>query len=280
MCARISPRLFEKLAIEVVEDFDPISSQARLYRVFSYRQILERRRAHGLEFILRNKGVVFCTASGEIMHLSPAYQTGPGDESRTIRPAVPKAIRRALKTEPAASQDPAISQEDLDIVAKALNRHWPVDEGAAAHLLQECRRVCRDAHAEEIAFFVREKTDMAAQNPKIINPTGLILTMVPRCFAGSTFETFRNRRAQAKAAEAERAAADRERQRQDREALHAWHRKNEVSLVALINDPSTSEEAKQAAERDLKRFARAKEAFGATDTPDAIPLRPVEAGDH
>ena len=38
-------KLYEKLALEILEDFETISSQARLYRVFSYKQILERRRA-------------------------------------------------------------------------------------------------------------------------------------------------------------------------------------------------------------------------------------------
>lgn len=64
-------RLYEKLALEIIEDFETISSQARLYRVYSYKQILERRRAVGLEYVLRNKGVVFCSADGTVLVTSP-----------------------------------------------------------------------------------------------------------------------------------------------------------------------------------------------------------------
>jgi len=85
-------RLYEKLALEILEDFETMSSQPRLYRVFSYRQILERRRAVGMEFVLRNKGVVFCTSDGEDIVTSPAYVSTPGDET-SIRPAPPKKRR-------------------------------------------------------------------------------------------------------------------------------------------------------------------------------------------
>jgi len=52
-------RLFEKLAIEILEDFETMSSQARLYKVYSYKQILDRRRAAGLEYVQRSAVQVF-----------------------------------------------------------------------------------------------------------------------------------------------------------------------------------------------------------------------------
>lgn len=115
-------RLFEKLAIEVLESFAPMNSQAHLYRIFSYKQILERRRAHGLEFILRNKGFVFCTLTGEVMHLSPAYQTSPGDETSSLRPAAPKAIRRAVESEKPVPKISPSSGEELIPISQALNQ--------------------------------------------------------------------------------------------------------------------------------------------------------------
>ncbi len=252
-------RLFDKLALEILEDFETMSSQPRLYRIFSYKQILERRRAVGMEFVLRNKGVVFCTANGEELVPSAAYVSTPGDET-SIRPAPPKKRRKPLPP-PTISVMRAISPPlhaageadaaDIKMIVETLNRYWPVDQAAAEQLLRDCRRVRADARVEEIAFFVGEKLELARNNRSITNPTGLVLATVPKSFVGTSFESFRERmERQAALVEEEKARLERE-QEQLRKWLSAERGKNE----AIVNDPSNTQHDRDAAEKKLRQYA-------------------------
>ncbi|WP_263385893.1 hypothetical protein [Granulicella arctica] len=250
-------RLFEKLALEIVEDFETINSQARLYRVYSYKQILERRRAAGLEYILRNKGVVFCTKDGSELVSSPAYVSIPGDEI-SIKPAPPKKRRTVSPVEPpkyphaAPTTAPIGASDEADVraVSQALNRYWTVDEAAAVQLLRACRKVRADARVDEIAFFVQEKLDLARTSRTITNPTGLILAMVPQSFSGAAFEDFRKRmESRAKLAEEEA-----ERKTQQEAELNTWMMRDRERYEAIVGDASKSDRERDEAEKRLREI--------------------------
>ena len=250
-------RLFEKLALEILENFETMNSQARLYRVFSYKQILERRRAVGMEYILRNKGVVFCTQDGRELVSSPAYVSSPGDKT-SIRPAPPKRARKRLTASEAPQYEPAqtpsdpeeAESTDLQLVSKALNQYWSVDQDAAVQLLQKCRSVRPDATADEIAFFVSEKLYLARTNRNITNPVGLILATVPQCFAGSTFLELRLRRERQAAAAAEE-AAEAERRRRETDA---WMRREIERYEDIASDESKSQKERDDAAKFLRQL--------------------------
>jgi len=255
-------RLFEKLAVEILEDFETMSSQARLYRVYSYKQILDRRRAAGLEYVLRNKGVVFCTPGGEELVSSPAYVATPGDET-SIRPAPPRRRRPGLPSSigqfqqpitPASLRGEDSKSEELQIVSQALNRYWPVDEPAAVQLLRNCRRVRADARPEEIAFFVREKLELTRQTRNIANPTGLILATVPQSFIGSTFEEFRKRMER----QAALAAEEKQRKEQEHAELLKWFQAERDKCETIAGDASLPQQERDAAERRLREFGHRK----------------------
>ena len=53
-----------KLAVEVLEEHSSIDLIPRLYRIFSSREILDRREAAGLEYVIRQKNVVFVNPEG------------------------------------------------------------------------------------------------------------------------------------------------------------------------------------------------------------------------
>lgn len=249
-------RLYEKLAIEVIEDFETVSSRPRTYRVFSYKQILERRRAAGLEYVLRNKGVVFCTAEGEVIPTSPGNEKTPGDE-RSLRPAVSKRQRHLQEAAQqreelwpvALSTD--ISAEDLRTVSEALNLYWTVDEDAAVQLVRSCRREQADAKAEEIAFFVREKLELIRMNRNVVNPTGLILSTVPKSFVGQSFAEFRSRRE----SQAQLAAEESRRREQEGEELRKWLREQMAACESIVNDESKSQQERDVAEARLRGYA-------------------------
>jgi hypothetical protein len=250
-------RLFEKLALEILENFETMNSQARLYRVYSYKQILERRRAVGMEYILRNKGVVFCTQDGSELVSSPAYVSSPGDKT-SIRPAPPKRARKRVAVSKPVQYEPAqtppdqeeAESSDLQTVAKALNQYWSVDQEAAVQLLQKCRRVRSDATADEIAFFVSEKLYLARTNRNITNPVGLILATVPQSFAGSTFLELRRRRERQAAAAAEEAA----RKAREAEETNAWLRKEIERYEDIAGDESRPQKERDEAAKFLRQL--------------------------
>ena len=252
-------RLYEKLAIEVLEDFETMSSLARLYRVYSYKQILERRRTVGMEFVLRNKGVVFCTADGAELVASPAYVSYPGDGT-FIRPAPPKRrraplpppiapfVRRPLQNiSPEGDNDGA----DLQLVSAALNRYWPTDQAAAVQLIRDCRRVRGDVSAEEIVFFVSEKLEMSRSNRSITNPTGFIIATVPQSFEGATFTAFRDRMQR----QARLAAEEEVRQKDDAARMRNWLSGERLRLEEIVNDSAATEAERDLAERKLRQYA-------------------------
>lgn len=250
-------RLYEKLAIEIIEDFETVSSKPRRYRVYSSKQILERRRAAGLEYVLRNKGVVFCTANGVEIQAAPENQKVPGDET-LIRPALSKRQRHLLQAEvrreavlPILSQNTEIRPEDLHQVSEAFNLYGSVDENAVIQLVRNCRREQADATAAEIVFFVREKMDLIKSNRAIANPVGLILATVPKSFVGQPFIAFRNRMLN----QAELAAEDENRRRRDEEEMRNWLQEQVSICESIVNDTTKSQQERDVAEQQLREFA-------------------------
>lgn len=235
-----------KLAIEVLDEHDSRDVMPRLYRLYSYKEILERRRAAGLEYVIRKKSVVFVTETGELLAL-------PGLPKTSVR----KAQKRSTESNPQNSDgSPAhearAEQLDLDVrqISEALSQHWPVDEAAAQQLLRQCRSIRRDADIGEIVFFINEKLQIALTNKQIKNPTGLILATVPQCFEGATFEDFRRRRNEA----LRLAAEEQERKRHQQRDLETWLEGKLHELRAVADDDSQPEAAREKARRELKQY--------------------------
>ena len=234
-----------KLAIEVLDEHDSREVMPRLYRLYSYKEILERRKAAGLEYVIRKKSVVFVTESGELVTL-------PG----LPRTAVRKTQRRSDSSNQDSTDLPTrearAEQLDLDVrqISDALTQHWPVDEAAAQQLLRQCRSIRRDAEIDEIVFFINEKLQIALTNKNIKNPTGLILATVPQCFEGATFQEFRRRRNEGLRA----AAEEQERKRQQERKLEAWLDGKLQELRDIADDESQSDSAREKARKELKQY--------------------------
>lgn len=232
-----------KLAIEVLDEHDSRDVTPRTYRLYSFKEILERRRVAGLEYVIRKKSVVFVTETGESLPL-------PGLPKTNNRR--PRAADGSAEVRTSTKQETSPEQLDLDVrqISDAMSQHWPVDQAAAQQLLRQCRGVRRDAEIDEIVFFVNEKLQIALTNPSIKNPTGLILATVPQCFEGSTFEEFRRRRNDALRLRAE----EEERKRQQGRDLQQWLDKKLQELRTIAEDVSQSEAAREKARRELKQY--------------------------
>ena len=235
-----------KLAIEVLDEHDSRDVMPRLYRLYSYKEILERRRAAGLEYVIRKKSVVFVTETGELVPLPGLPKTSV----RKTQKALSESSGREADDLPA--NEARAEQLDLDVrhISDAMSQHWPVDEAAAQQLLRQCRSVRRDAEIGEIVFFINEKLQIALTNKNIKNPTGLVLATVPQCFEGATFQEFRRRRNEA----LRLAAEEQERKRQQERDLEAWLNGKMQELRAVADDNSQSEAVRDKAHRELKHY--------------------------
>jgi hypothetical protein len=212
-----------------------------------------------LEYVLRNKGVVFCSQDGRELVSSPAYVSSPGGKT-SIKPAPPKKRRtnhhapeapKYPQTSSATPQDEPSDDADLQVVSQALNRYWTVDQAAAVQLLRDCRRVRPDAHADEIAFFVQEKLELSRNSRSITNPTGLVLATVPQSFVGSSFEQFRRRMER----HAKLQAEEMERKKQQEAELTAWILKDRERYESIVSDPSRSDTERDKAEKRLRELS-------------------------
>lgn len=216
--------LIEKLAIEIVEDEDRKRQTARVYQVFSYKEILERRRASGLEWVIKNRGVRFI--SKEKVEEILASETLPSDFTDEIDalPSVPhpQPGSESLEARASGSQPLLLGNTSLEnsfqetsssfppeLLRKRLQELVPIlDEEAVVSLWVECRMRVGDCTAEEVLYFAREKS-LISRNGKIQNPVGFLLTAVPKCFEGQVFTTFREEQRK-KAEEQRRLEAERQ----------------------------------------------------------------------
>ena len=97
--------LTAKLAIEQSGDFSSRDMIAKSYRVLSYKEILERRRAAGLEYVIRQKNVIFVTPTGVPIELpglpqakkgknKSAHDTQPVSDSHPVGESLPESDTR------------------------------------------------------------------------------------------------------------------------------------------------------------------------------------------
>lgn len=178
--------LLEKMAIEVCGDFSATDQAPKTYRVLSYATILDRRRAKGLEYIVRrNGGVQFVNAEG-------------GELSPVCHPLSLPSSGPVLVPEKSPMDEPSTLGDMLSPVME-------MDTAARRELILACRAESPSARVEEIA---RIATEMAAKDGgRARNLVGYLLTVVPRQFEGKGIAQSRGRWA-AEDRAAEQAAAD------------------------------------------------------------------------
>ena len=250
--------LAAKLAIEQSGDFSSRDMIAKSYRVLSYKEILERRRAAGLEYVIRQKNVIFVTPTGVPIELpglpqakkgkkNPAYDTQPVSDAPPVGESLPDSDTRT-----GSENGFDLQADDMACVSKAMNTYWTVDDAATDQLIRACRKIRPDAEAEEIAYFVREKLELTRSNRNITNPIGLILATVPQSFSGYSFDTFRQRRQESKRL----AEEERLRKEEDDRRMRVWmvrharetlanpnakdkQKKEAEAIIALYSEPET-----------------------------------------
>jgi hypothetical protein len=242
-------RLIQKLAIEEIAHEVSYERIGKTYRIFSYKVILERRRASNMEWVIKNKGVEFVMPSGiSVPETSISYpvpdiritDTLPdtdtvsitGRESLSISGRESLSITGTLLDNSSREIFRELSASS-SAVAAALSEYGTIDDDAVQKIIADCRRNAADATSEELVHFIREKGRVIA-NGKIDNPIGFLIVYVPKCFIGDTLQHYRDQqRRKREAAEQETAEA---------QAWAAEHRREQEQILA---DPNASEEDKR-----------------------------------
>ncbi len=242
--ARLTPRntrrncetLIEKMAIEQCSEENSRESIGRTYRLFSYKLILERRRAAGMEWVTRSRGVVFVAPPAGKEQSLPFNRKDTGPE---LAPEVEIA--------PGSKRDTGVNASS-GLIVRTLREYLPdVDDASVAALIEACREKAPDASDEEMNHFVRLKADLMHRMGTVKSPMGFLKAAVPRCFEGESFRQFRE-------AESKRREAARSRE----EAQQRELRRFQEEQRAILNDPQSSEED--------KRFARNYLGIGEPDS--------------
>lgn len=242
--------LVEKLSIERIETFVAWSSTAITYRIFSYKQILARRKAAGLEFYVKHRGVTFVTEQGTpLTRRTPVSQKAPGIErttgawsrkdhgerdQRTTPPdgerTTPPGIQRttpysqgslAKTLEKQQGREESTSSTSMfPLVSQAFTSLWQASSTDTRQLVSACLTVRPDVQDHEILRVLEYQSAMVRQNTAIRNPIGFLLWKIPQVFEGESFETMRATWARQKA---EREEAERQKE-EDARRLDAWVR--------------------------------------------------------
>jgi hypothetical protein len=246
--------LLEKLAVEVIAKENSSTRTGKTYRVFSYKAILERRRAAGMIFVTKDKGVRFVTTPEDINRNADAALDHPAiDKTSTvdITTTVDKTSTGTVdKTSPPLGSILGIKNrkttttgEDLDPIVATLAKYVVADESAAQKILSSCREACATATVEEIASVIALKAPGILRNRSINNPLGLLITSVPQCFHGVGIDRLRAEWADERLREIER---QQERERQELEMVRLLERQCQKCRDILNRETATEKERSKA----------------------------------
>ena len=154
--------LADKQAIEMLNGYNPADNRPSGYRVRGYKDILTRRRAAGMIYVVRGRSVRFCDERG-------------GE----LKPVAFIDVLPAL-SEPQAPSPAEPPKDESTRLADLLNGVVEMDASARRDLIAKCRAESPSVRVEEIARVV---TEFSAKNKvKARNLTGMLLTVIPRQF--------------------------------------------------------------------------------------------------
>ena len=262
---RIVAKLIDKDFIAIERPADIYQRTSTVYRVFSYKAVLDRHvqkgRSHvakmgpGFSYVrpMDDPRLSLQASLGhpEVMppaqpHLSTVATSEastvvtndvttrikqttdivvPSDQSTVVRESTAYIGKNALDQNTSSSSG----------IGQALSQYGAVDDDIIHRLIRNCKEQAPDCTGEEIIHFIQEKGSLVrVRDSRIYSPIGFLLTAVPKCFGGEAFRLHREE--QKKRQEAE---ATREAKRQAE--LEEWRREQEAQLA----DPSVSEDDKQ-----------------------------------
>jgi hypothetical protein len=234
--------LIDKLAVEEIRAENCSSMEGKTYKVYSYSAILDRRRAAGMLYVIRTKGVRFVSTSG--IASSPGIESSSPVESPPAVQSAPEAgieslpgpgiestplYRNFLRKENQEEQ-PSSSPNSSVIVERLSRLGVKIDDAAAMRIIRCCENADSTATPDEIAHFAELKVQQLAKRRNVENWPGMLISAVPAYFDAPATELQRYRT---------------EKKQEQGRAL-------EIARM-ILDDPETPEEDKQWARTALQQ---------------------------
>lgn len=236
--------LIQKLALEEITAFNAAAGLdgARVFRIFSFNAILERRQRAGFTHVIRTGSVNFVDPkTGAKLTLSLSGSNLLSDSKLPVDSnLLPESN---LPPEPGSSQDSRpgsnqrhINNKDERITSSSLLEaatRAELDDDVVRRIIAGCRARTPDATDDEIAFFLEKDWLRLRGNRQINNLPGLLAIQVPKNFQpGPLLDGFRRRRQEEAEANAQR-SRELEESLREAEAEEAAVRANECAWAAL-----------------------------------------------
>ena len=192
--------LLEKLAIDI-QNNGP--QKPKTYRVYSFDEVLRRRKAAGLTHVLRR-------TSGAVLVNPTAPNSGAPDlKLGALRSGAPNVRNSAPSLgNPGAPNVGAITNKEKDLLRTTSSEVSPylasaiisvfgfVDDDALKTLVHKCRENAPDATDEEIAELGAMTARRVARMQNVSNHVGLLITQTAKCFFGEPFTIYRREKAE------------------------------------------------------------------------------------
>ena len=245
---RIVDRLISKDFIAIERPADIYQRTATVYRVFSYRQVLDRQAAKGRFHVVKiGPGLLYAYPASLTGNLT-TVDSSPQTTAVTTNPpteAVPATVTGAPQHPTTVVSQSTINIEHLfsgnrasAIEVRALRERvekllGAVDDDALERLLFECRGRAGDCTVEEVAYFIEHKLRSMRH---IHNPVGFVLAVVPKHFANGGH------------------LGVREILRQEAEARRKEWRETQDYWQRVADDPAQPEEERTEARKILARL--------------------------
>jgi len=187
--------LSRKLAIKEGNSFS--YTEGRTYIVYSYREILRRRKAAGLTHVIRTKGVLFVDPVSGMEVLTGALDSSAPDTMDSAAESIKSSAPEAQRSSAVESSAPIRNRQSLrnqhqqspqPAVIAELRHYGEVSDAAADQLLTLCHERCPDLTTEEIVAMIRRKMESVQIRSSFM---GFLKVALPPCFEGESFRQFR-----------------------------------------------------------------------------------------
>jgi hypothetical protein len=248
---RIVAKLIEKDFIQVDTRADIYQRSSTIYRVFSYKAVLERNTRKGrLHVAKMGPGFAYArpVEDDESRPESAPHQSTVDMSDVTTMVAEDMTTVADMTTVTVVKNNPTTVVKmspyllDTDVldntsssrppeVYRALLMYGAVDDEVVSRFVRACREQAPDCTPDEIVHFIHEKGALVrARESRVYNPIGFLVTAVPKCFSGETLRTYRNQQTK------EQTGHDAE----EVVAMERWRREQE----SLLSNPNVSEQEK------------------------------------
>jgi hypothetical protein len=264
--------LIGKLAIEQIGDEISETRTGRTYRIYSFAQILGKRKNEGMVRSKWDKGRRFVQEDGStitlslkaviadqsadstVVKVSTVDKTSTGTMDKTtpvpmdkMSPGTMDILSTPLRSLLRKQQGIKTSSSERQPIVQALAQYGTPDDQAVDQLWRACLVVCPDATADEVVRLIDEKGRQIARNRSVKNPIGFLLTAVPKCFRPESIAVLRQQRQRVLQLEAEQKEDEKRQEQEYIEMLKVNHEK----YLAISLDPSAPQEKRKNAESML-----------------------------